>query len=393
MNLIFDLGFLLLAGFFIGKAAGLLHFPAVTGYLVAGIIIGPSALNLLSPQMLETSVWLSHAALALIAFAIGSQFTRHNIKRLGNGIFLIAILEALGGFLLVFLAMIFIFKQNLAVSLLFGSIAAATAPAATIMVIRELRAKGVFTDTLLAVVAIDDPICVILFGIASGFSTVLLKGESFSFFNTLLRPIGEILAAIILGVVIGLLLVSLTKKVKRELDLQVLTLGSILVASGLALFWNLSPLLVCMATGSTVGNLSRRRELVFRSLRGLETPIYVLFFTLSGASLQLSLLKQVGLLGLGYVVFRVIGKVLGAYIGSSITDAPQVVKKYLGLGLVPQAGVALGLSLLVRQQFPGIGQIIATAVIAATVIYELIGPLCAKIAITCAGEAGRAESN
>lgn len=392
MNLIFDLGFLLLAGFFIGKAAGLLKFPAVTGYLVAGIIVGPSCLNLLSPQMQEASVWLSHAALALIAFTIGSQFTRHNIKRLGRGIFLIATLEAIGGFLFVLLAMLFIFKQTLAVSLLFGAIAAATAPAATIMVIKELEAKGIFTDTLLAVVAIDDPICVILFGVAGGFAAVLAKGESFSFINTLVRPLGEIVAAIILGAVIGLFLIYLTKKVKRELDLQVLSLGAILVASGLALTWNLSPLLVAMSTGSTVGNLSRRRELVFRSLRGLETPIYVLFFTISGASLQLALLKQVGLLGLGYVVFRVIGKALGAYIGATITDAPQVVKKYLGLGLVPQAGVALGLSLLVRQQFPNIGQIIATAVIAATVIYELIGPLCAKIAITRAGEVGKAES-
>lgn len=392
MNLIFDLGFLLLIGFFIGKAAGLLHFPAVTGYLVAGILVGPSCLNLLSPQMQEASVWLSHAALALIAFSIGSQFTRHNIKRLGKGIFLIATLEAIGGFLLVFLAMLFIFKQSLAVSLLFGSIAAATAPAATIMVIRELEAKGIFTDTLLAVVAIDDPICVILFGVAAGFSTVLVKGQSFSVMNTLARPLGEILAAIILGVGIGLLLIYLTKKIKRELDLQVLTFGFILLAAGLALVWNLSPLLVCMATGSTVGNLSRRRELVFRSLRGLETPIYVLFFTLSGASLQLGMLKQVGLLGLGYVVFRVIGKALGAYIGASVTDAPEVVRKYLGLGLVPQAGVALGLSLLVRQQFPDIGKVIATAVIAATVIYELIGPLCAKIAITRSGEVGKAEA-
>ena len=327
----------------------------------------------------------------LIAFGIGSQFTLHNLRRLGKGIFLIALLEALGAFVVVVLAMSLLFKQSMAVSLLFGGISAATAPAATIMVIRELKAKGIFTDTLLATVAIDDPICVILFGVVGGFAAVLSQGQAFSFFTTVLKPIGEIAAAVALGAAIGFAVVYLARKVKSEQDLQLVTLGLVLLAAGLALAWNLSNLLVCMALGSVVGNYSRRRELVFRSLQGIENPLYLIFFVLSGASLKLEILARVGLLGVGYVVFRVMGKMLGAYLGASITKAPEVVRKYLGLGLVPQAGVALGLSLLVREQFPQIGQSIATVIVAATVIYELVGPVVAKYAITRSGEVGAAE--
>lgn len=389
--MILGLGFLILVGFFMGKLGGRLHFPKVTGYLVAGILVGPSCLNLLSPEILDASGWLNNFALALIAFGIGSQFTLHNLRRLGKGIFLIALLEALGAFVVVVLAMSLLFKQSMAVSLLFGAISAATAPAATIMVIRELKAKGIFTDTLLATVAIDDPICVILFGVVGGFAAVLSQGQAFSFFTTVLKPIGEIAAAVALGAAIGFAVVYLARKVKSEQDLQLVTLGLVLLAAGLALAWNLSNLLVCMALGSVVGNYSRRRELVFRSLQGIENPLYLIFFVLSGASLKLEILARVGLLGVGYVVFRVMGKMLGAYLGASITKAPEVVRKYLGLGLVPQAGVALGLSLLVREQFPQIGQSIATVIVAATVIYELVGPVVAKYAITRSGEVGAAE--
>ena len=216
-----------------------------------------------------------------------------------------------------------------------------------------------------------------------------LKARRF-FLTTVLKPV-EIAAAVALGAAIGFAVVYLARKVKSEQDLQLVTLGLVLLAAGLALAWNLSNLLVCMALGSVVGNYSRRRELVFRSLQGIENPLYLIFFVLSGASLKLEILARVGLLGVGYVVFRVMGKMLGAYLGASITKAPEVVRKYLGLGLVPQAGVALGLSLLVREQFPQIGQSIATVIVAATVIYELVGPVVAKYAITRSGEVGAAE--
>ncbi|HHV62614.1 MAG TPA: cation:proton antiporter [Firmicutes bacterium] len=388
MNIILNGGLLLLVGFLAGKLANVLKFPAVTGYLIGGILIGPSVFNFLSHDMLRASIWISHGALALIAFSIGSQFTIGNIRRLGARVIWIATLEALGGLFAVMLAMIFVFRQPVPVALLYGAIAAATAPAATLMVIRELRASGPMTDTLLAVVAIDDPICVIAFGIASGLSAMLMKGTALSLGNMILGPLWEITRALGLGLMIGLGVSLAVKWIQREADVQVLVLGAIFVSTGLALILGLSPLLTCMALGSAVGNASRRGDKVFEAITALDTPVYVAFFTLSGAGLHVELLRRVGLLGIGYVAFRVLGKILGASLGATVTRAPGVVRRYLGLGLVPQAGVALGLSLLVKQQFPGIGDVISTTIVASTVIYELIGPVCSKIGISLAGEAG-----
>jgi len=391
MNIVLSGGFLLLVGLIAGKAANLLKFPAVTGYLVAGIVVGPPVLNLLTQDLLSASVWISHGALALIAFSIGSEFTVDNIRRLGPRVLVIATLEALGGTVAVFAAMRLVFHQSVAVSLLFGAIAAATAPAATIMVVRELRARGPMTDTLLAVVAIDDPVCVMVFGVASGIVVMLTGDGSLSLTSMILQPIAEILSAIGMGAAAGILVTRLMVGLRDRSETQVLMLGSILAAAGLAIAIGLSPLLTCMALGSTVGNLSKRSGIAFEAIKALDTPIYVVFFVLSGAGLHTELLRSVGILGIGYVLFRIIGKIAGAAVGGALTKAPGVVQKYLGLGLVPQAGVALGLSLLVKQQFPGIGEMISTTVVASTVVYELIGPVFSKMGITLAGEVGMAR--
>lgn len=391
MNIVLSGGFLLLVGLIAGKAANLLRFPAVTGYLVAGIVVGPPVLNLLTHDLLRASIWISHGALALIAFSIGSEFTVDNIRRLGARVLVIATLEAFGGAAAVFAAMRLIFHQPVPVSLLFGAIAAATAPAATIMVVRELRARGPMTDTLLAVVAIDDPICVMVFGVASGIAVMLTGNGSLSLASMILQPVAEILSALGMGTAAGILVTRFMAKLRDRSEAQVLMLGSILATAGLAIAAGLSPLLACMALGSAVGNLSRRSEIAFEAIRALDTPVYVVFFVLSGAGLHVELLRSVGILGIGYVLFRIIGKVGGAAAGGALTKAPAVVQKYLGLGLVPQAGVALGLSLLVKQQFPGIGDMISTTIVASTVVYELVGPVFSKMGITLAGEAGMAR--
>lgn len=387
-NIIVSGGLLLLVGLVAGKLANLLKFPAVTGYLVAGIVVGPPVLNLLTHDLLRASIWISQGALTLIAFSIGSEFTLDNIRRLGTRVLVIATLEALGGSIAVFLATRFIFHQTTAVSLLFGAIAAATAPAATIMVVRELRAKGPMTDTLLAVVAIDDPICVMIFGVASGVAVMLVGDGSLSVTSMVLQPVGEILGAVALGVGVGALVSRSATRLRDRSEVQVLILGALLTTAGAAITLGLSPLLASMALGSAVGNLSRRSEAVFGAVRAMDTPVYVVFFVLSGAGLHVELLRSVGLLGVGYVVFRIAGKIAGAAAGGALTKAPGVVQKYLGFGLVPQAGVALGLSLLAKQQFPGIGDMISTTIVASTVIYELIGPVFSKMGITLAGEVG-----
>lgn len=387
INLILNSALLLLAGFTIGKLVNKIKLPAVTGYLIAGIIMGPSILNVMTPQMNEAATILSHLALSLIAFNIGSQFTIRTIKSLGKSVVWIAFLEAFGASIVVTLAMYFLADQPLHIAMLFGAIAAATAPAATIMVIRETKAKGTFTDTLLAVVAIDDPVCVILFAIASGFASLTLHNAGVSPFMVFLDSILGVIYALLVGIGLGLLLTRVIPKIKTPAELQTLSLGLIILGSGLAIQWNLSPLLVNMALGSAIANLSYRADSVIDRITALDTPLYVLFFTLSGASLNLSSLKEIGLVGIIYVVFRVIGKMLGSTLGAYISDADENVKKYLGLGLVPQAGVALGLALIAKQTMPEIGEFIHPAIVSATVIYELIGPPLAKFALIKAGDA------
>ena len=391
MNLMLNAGILLLLGLLAGKLVNKAKFPAVTGYLLIGILIGPSFLNLLTHSMLNAAVWLSHGALGLIAFTIGSQFTAATIRRLGKGVLLIAFLEAFGAAVVVTGAMLAL-GQPFPNALLFGAIASATAPAATIMVLRECRAKGPLTETLLAVVAIDDPICVINFAIASGIATMLLFGRANSLPAMILRPLLEILAAVGLGAVLGFGVCYIGDRLERRPELLTFTLGAILVGTGLALQFNLSPLLVNMVIGAAVGNLAKRSAAIFEAITNMDTPIYVAFFTLSGAGLHIELLCSVGVIGLVYVFGRVAGKMAGAFLGASLTKSPPAVRKYLGLGLVPQAGVALGLSLLAKQILGRLGAVISTTIVATTVIYELLGPVCAKIAVKLSGEMGDAKT-
>ncbi len=387
INVVLNGSLLLLAGFIIGKLVNKIKLPAVTGYLIAGIIMGPSILNIMSPDMNKAATILSHLALSLIAFNIGAQFTLKTLKALGSSVIWIAVLEAFGASVVVTFCMLFILKQPLYIALLFGAIAAATAPAATIMVVRETKAKGFFTDTLLAVVAIDDPVCVILFAIASGFASMTLSSGAAIPFLVFLESILGVVYAILLGALIGIVLVKAESKIKTASELQTLTLGLITLGAGLALNFNLSPLLVNMALGATMANLSFRSDTIIDRITALDTPLYVLFFTLSGASLNLSSLTSLGFVGIVYVVGRVIGKILGSFLGAQISQADNNIKKYLGLGLVPQAGVALGLALIAKQTLPEIGDFIHPAIVSATVIYELIGPPLAKYALIKAGDA------
>lgn len=387
MKLIFDASLLLLVGLLAGKLVNIVRLPAVTGYLLAGIVIGPSFLSLLGEGMLDATDLISNVALSLIAFNIGAGLTAKNLRKLGKGVVLITILEALGATMLVTIVMFAVLRQSLAVSLLYGAIAAATAPAATVMVVRESRAKGPFTDTLLAVVALDDYVCVMVFSLIMGISSMLLAGSHNFTFMTLFRPLLEIAFATLLGGVVGVLLNLVTSRLSSKDEVLTATLGSIFLAGGIALFTGLPILLVNMALGVIVGNLCRRADDVLDSIRNMDSPIYVMFFMLAGASLQVEYLSAIGVVGITYVIVRVIGKIAGASLGAYLVKAPDTVRKYLGLGLVPQAGVALGLSLLVRQQLGDVGALISSTIVATTVVYELIGPACSKFAIVKSGEA------
>lgn len=387
MNWLYILGTVILAGILMGALVGYLKLPKVTGYLLAGIVIGPFALKLIPKEAISGLAVISEAALGFIAYSIGSSLNFKDLKKIGSGIIIIALFEALTAVVVVTLVMAVIFKQPLPFSLAIGAIASATAPAATLMVLKQYKAKGPLVDTLIPVVAIDDAIAVIAFGICIAIAQVLVSGVEALTIMTIAKPFIEIIGSILLGVMLGLGLTFVNRSSTSKEQTMSLAIGVILLAVGIADRFELSSILTCMALGSAISNITEGKSKLLTALDSFTNPIFIAFFTISGLDLDFSVLKAVGVIGIGYVISRVAGKVLGAYIGCKIAKSKPVVQKYLGFTLVPQAGVAIGLTLLVGEVLPAYGSQIKTIILAATVIYELIGPLCTKFAIFKAGEA------
>lgn len=374
------------ASILFSKIFGKFNFPDVTGYLIGGIIIGPMVLNLVPADAVKGLEIISEVALAIIAFSIGSEMRLSALKKTGRGIMLITLLEAFGAFLVVFLSLWLIFRQEFSFALVLGSIACATAPAATLLVIRQYKAKGPVVDTLIPVVALDDAVCIIAFGICASIAQAIVGGDAVNLLS-LVKPVGEIVFSIALGGISGVIATILLRYIRSEGELTSFILGSMFLLTSIALRFSLSSLLVMMSFGFALTNLSRAGERAATSLDGLVTPIFMCFFTLSGADLDFGVFATVGFLAIVYVVTRVIGKVAGATAGAKLANMPKTVQKYLGLTLVPQAGVAIGLSLAASRILgDSHGHEIRTIILAATVLYELFGPIITKIALVKAGE-------
>ncbi|MGI5870198.1 MAG: cation:proton antiporter [Kiritimatiellia bacterium] len=368
------------------KIFGKFNFPDVTGYLIGGIVIGPMVLNWVPADAVKGLEIISEVALAIIAFSIGAEMKLASLKKTGKAIILVTLLEAIGAFVVVFLALWLVCRQDFAFSLVLGSIACATAPAATLLVIRQYKAKGPVVDTLIPVVALDDAVCIILFGICASIAQAIVGGGGVNLLS-LVQPVKEIALSIGLGAIYGIVATVLLRYVKSEGELTAFILGSLFLLTSIALRFSLSSLLVMMSLGFALANLSRAGERAGTALDGMTAPIFMCFFTLSGADLDFKVFASVGFLALVYVVMRVVGKVAGATAGAKIADMPKTVQKYLGLTLVPQAGVAIGLSLAAsRILADSHGSQIRTIILAATVLYELTGPIITKIALVKAGE-------
>jgi Kef-type K+ transport system membrane component KefB len=343
--------------------------------------------------MLHTSTLIANITLSLIAFSLGQNFTLSKLRRIGKAVFAISIGEVLGSFILVSLAVYLLGGQSLAVAILFGAIAPATAPAAVVMVTREYRARGQFTDTLLGVVAIDDAWGIMLFAFCVAIAKSLLGahvGVLANVFSDLAHGLWEVIGGLGLGIAIGLLFSYLLKYINTLSNLLIYTLGLILISSGLSVWLNVSLLLANMALGATVANRVKMSDNIFDVLRRFDPPVYLLFFLIAGANLEISSIYSLGILGLLYVATRLPGEMGGAYIGATLAKANVTIKKYLGLGLAPQAGVAIGLALYAKNYFPGnIGEMILSTIIVTTIIYELIGPVLVRLALVKAGEIDR----
>lgn len=386
MNLLFKLSIVLLVGVMGGRLAKHFKLPNVTGYLIAGLFIGSSFFNLIGEAELQSLSIVNEVALAAIAFSIGSEFVLKDMLKVGKDILIITLAEAIFAVLLVFLVTFYIFNQSFAFSIVIAAMSAATAPAATMMVINQYKAHGPLTKTILPVVAIDDAVGIMLFGIAMSMAKLSTVGTSHTFLQMLGGPIIEILGSLLLGFVLGIILTFVANKANSREELLSLVLAAIAASTGIANMLKLSPLLTCMMVGATLVNLMQKSNRVFSLMNDFTPPIYLIFFTLAGAGLNLKILFQVGSLGLGYILARAGGKMLGAYLGAKAVNADEAVVKYLGLSLLPQGGVSIGLSIIVRQELPQFSVGITTVILFSVFVYEISGPILAKIAIEKAGE-------
>lgn len=410
MNIILLLSILILFGFILGKVASKLKLPTVSGYLIAGLLISIAQVvfkfDIISNHkpVLDT---ISEITLSFIAFGIGSEFVISSLKKSGKKIFLITLFEVIGAIGIVFIAMYlfvpiafpdFDSKQRLIFSIILGTMSAATAPAATILVIRQFKADGPVTKTILPVAALDDVLGIIAFGIVLPIARILapINPESAiepTFWNIAKGPIIEVFGSILVGAILGFLLSLFTNKIDPKDEIQVKTIFFVLIGLGLSKAFNLSPLLVNIMVGAMLANL--RKDTANRSFKIISdfVPVfYILFFTIAGATLDVKVLLTVGLIGVIYVIARAIGKVGGAYTGAVISKAEPEVRKYLGFALLPQGGISIGLSLLVNQYLdPVIAKPIVTIILFSILIYESTGPIFAKLSLQKADELFKLE--
>jgi Kef-type K+ transport system membrane component KefB len=380
-------------GFIASRWIARFKLPSVTAYILLGILIGPAVLNLVADPILKSSEFISNLVLGLIAFSIGQNFSRENFKRVGKSVLWISVLEAGFAWIVVTLTFWLLLRLPFYLALTFGGLSAATDPIATLMVTREYKTRGVFTDTLLGIVAIDDAWCLIIIAISLALAKAITIHAEQAFFivKVLGKSLLEIFGALIFGSSIAWISFKFSKYLRTQSELLIYTLGFIFLTIGLAIPLHLSVLLSCMALGTVLVNLHRENAKFFETVRAIDPPLYVIFFVTAGAHFDPSYLGKLSILGIAYLIFRISGKSLGAFLGGIISRAPANVRKYIGLALAPQAGVALAGALLAKSSLPQYGGLIFSTIIATTIVYELTGPVVTKYALKLAGELPQEE--
>jgi len=385
MTALLALGLAMVFGLIFNRIAKKLYLPNVTGYLLAGILIGPFILNILSVEMLPQLNIIVEVALGFVAFSIGGEFKLSYIKKIGTSVLAITCFEAVGATIITTIGLLAL-GFDISIALTLGAIAAATAPAATLMVVRQYKAKGPVTDILLPVVAMDDAVALFLFSIFFSIAKVLASGAEMSWLSMILTPLKEIGLSLGVGAVLGFLLSFTLRFFNSRANRICLIICSVILGTALADILGGSSLLLCMATAAIMANTFPQYEKILEINDSWTPPIFLLFFVISGAEIDFSVVPTVGLLGIAYLVLRSCGKYFGAGIGSTLTKRESTIRKYLGIALLPQAGVAIGMSQIVTAEFPQYGAQIRAVVLMATLIYELVGPILTRMALTRAGE-------
>ena len=408
MSTLLSVSIALLGGLLMTRLFKPLKLPSVTAYLIAGVLIGPYCLGQLgvhglgfdSAESVHALKLVSDVALGFIAFSIGSEFRMEDLKKIGKQAFVIGIFQALVATLFVDLALVAIYKffpgvLTLPQAITLGAIATATAPAATLMVVRQYKAKGPLTDLLLPIVALDDAVGLIVFAVSFGIAKTLGSG-TVDMISIVVNPLVEIVASLGLGAILGWILTQLEKMFNSNTNRLNMTTAFVFLTVSLSMIEfhigevhvHFSSLLVCMMLGTVFCNICPLAHDLMEKSEKWTSPLLAVFFVISGAELELSVFANISivLVGVVYIIFRSLGKYFGTYVSSKATKCAPQISKYLGITLLPQAGVALGMCTIAAAELPGQGALIRNITLFAVLIYELVGPLFTRMALQAAGD-------
>lgn len=389
-SIIISVAFMLLFGFAMTRITKLLKLPNVTAYILAGILIGPYCLGLIPQRIIDGMDFLSDIALAFIAFSTGEFFRFSTLKKSGAKVMVITVCEALLASVVVFIVTFFVLRLDLAFSIVLAALASATAPASTVMTIRQTGAKGDFVDTLLQVVALDDIVGLVAYSIAISVAVSSKTGAGAFHIWDIIKPLLINIGVFALGGVFGFLMKLMMPKKRSTDNRLIISIALLFSFCGICTLLDISPLLGCMSMGTVYINITDDDKL-FKQLNYFSPPLLLLFFVRSGLNFKLDVLinssGSIGttpliVIGILYFFFRIVGKYAGAFLGCLAVGKPKETRNYLGLALIPQAGVAIGLAALGARTLGGDdGVALNTIILASSVLYELIGPACAKLAL------------
>ncbi len=396
MNELTSLGLILLLALLAGHVVKFVHIPEVTGYILAGVFLGPSVLGWVTQENLTALEILSEVALGLMLFSIGTVFELGRLRRTGRQFLIVTLVESILAATIVTVGML-AFGQPWQVAFLLGSVAIATAPASTLMVIRETDSSGPLTDILLGIIAINNVFCIVAYSlVASAIDLTAALGSSnlaHSVYASLFPLVWQLVGSVALGYIVGVMLSTWSSQVTETGEMLILLAGSILLCVGAARMMDLSTLIASMAVGATMVNLSKGSRRLFDTLSGTDPPFYAIFFVLAGADLDLTLVQSLGWLGVVYVLGRALGKFVGARVAARRLRLPPAVQSYLGFALLAQAGLAVGLTISIERRFEDYAPIVSAIVLASVAIYEMFGPISARYALIQSGEARLASTS
>ncbi len=390
MNALTSLGLILLLALLAGHLVKFVRIPEVTGYIIAGVVLGPSVLGWVSQENLTALEILSEVALGLMLFSIGTVFELDRLRRTGRQFLIITLVESALAASIVTVGMLAL-GQPWQVAFLLGAVAIATAPASTLMVIRETDSSGPLTEILLGIIAINNVFCIVAYSLVASaidLTAALDSGNLLhSLYASLFPLVWQLVGSVALGYIVGVVLSAWASQVTETGEMLILLAGSILLCVGAARMMDLSTLIASMAVGATMTNLSKGSRRLFATLSGTDPPFYAIFFVLAGADLDVTLVRSLGWLGAIYILGRALGKFVGARVAARHLSLPPAVQRFLGFALLAQAGLAVGLTLSIERRFEDHAPIVSAIVLASVAIYEMFGPIATRYALIQSGEA------